>query len=180
MPRIDQTKLALRPAQPDDAVALEHLAGRVFTSTYGPRLSPETLRHHLETELCTHVFRCELLESRSAYWVAQLEGELIGFIKLERTALPACVPSKNAIELLKLYVDTDHHSLGAGSRLLETALGSLSPDLEVIWLLVWEENPRAIAFYRKHGFEPIGRQDVLVGETAFHDLVMIKSRGAHD
>ena len=41
-----------------------------------------------------------------------------------------------------------------------------------LWLGVWEQNPRAIAFYQKHGFRTIGEQTFVLGTDRQRDLVM--------
>ena len=42
----------------------------------------------------------------------------------------------------------------------------------MLWLGVWERNPRAQAFYRKSGFADVGSQVFLVGTDAQTDRVM--------
>jgi len=44
-----------------------------------------------------------------------------------------------------------------------------------VWLGVWEHNPRAIAFYRKWGFEAVGEHVFVVGTDPQRDLVMTRS-----
>jgi diamine N-acetyltransferase len=48
---------------------------------------------------------------------------------------------------------------------------------DVIWLGVWEQNARAIAFYQKFGFVPVGKQIFQLGDDPQHDLVMQKVLG---
>jgi len=43
---------------------------------------------------------------------------------------------------------------------------------DVLWLDVWEKNPRAIAFYHKWGFTVVGEQGFQMGEELQHDLLM--------
>ena len=42
----------------------------------------------------------------------------------------------------------------------------------VVWLGVWEHNPRAIRFYEKHGFTTAGEQPF--GKDPQRDLVMVR------
>jgi len=44
----------------------------------------------------------------------------------------------------------------------------------VLWLGVWERNARAIAFYRKQGFEVVGEQEFMLGADRQRDLVMAR------
>jgi ribosomal protein S18 acetylase RimI-like enzyme len=56
-------------------------------------------------------------------------------------------------------VHADAHGRGVAQALMEHVLGRAAPlDADVAWLGVWERNPRAIAFYRKQGFEAVGEQ----------------------
>jgi diamine N-acetyltransferase len=41
----------------------------------------------------------------------------------------------------------------------------------MLWLDVWERNPRGIAFYRKWGFVEVGRQAFMLGEDLQNDLM---------
>jgi ribosomal protein S18 acetylase RimI-like enzyme len=48
---------------------------------------------------------------------------------------------------------------------------------DLIWLAVWKENPRAIAFYRKWGFDTAGEKIFQLGSDPQTDLVMIRMVG---
>lgn len=56
----------------------------------------------------------------------------------------------------KLFVDPSHHGRGLGRRLLEQAIGEQG----VNELDVNEQNPQALGFYRRMGFEVTGRSPV--------------------
>lgn len=61
-------------------------------------------------------------------------------------------------ELYMIYLLEDHQGSGASSEMLEELLGTKSASL---WVL--KDNPRAQAFYRKHGFEADG-EEIDLGE----------------
>ena len=46
-----------------------------------------------------------------------------------------------------------------------------------LWLGVWERNARAIAFYRKSGFDEVGTQTFVLGADHQRDLVLARSLG---
>ena len=50
-------------------------------------------------------------------------------------------------------------------------------DYPVVWLDVWEKNPRAIAFYEKWGFKIVGEQSFQLGADLQHDWLMSRSLG---
>lgn len=43
-----------------------------------------------------------------------------------------------------------------------------------IWLGVWEHNPRAQAFYKRHGFKVVGEHHFQTGDVTDTDLIMEK------
>ena len=43
---------------------------------------------------------------------------------------------------------------------------------DCLWLGVWEHNPKAIAFYRKFGFEIVGEHTFMLGQERQRDLLM--------
>ena len=45
---------------------------------------------------------------------------------------------------------------------------------DVMWLGVWEYNPRAIRFYEKHGFVEVGSHVFQLGKDPQIDLLMQK------
>jgi predicted GNAT family N-acyltransferase len=67
-----------------------------------------------------------------------------------------------ATQLYVLYVNTEDHGTGAGAGLLDYVL----PPTESAALWVADPNPRAQAFYRKHGFLPDGTSAVEGGIRA--------------
>ena len=77
--------------------------------------------------------------------VAERDGELIG-IAMSGSALDA--GAAEARQLYVLYVYVADHGTGAGPALLEAVV---DPE-ESVALWVADPNPRAQAFYRKHGF----------------------------
>ena len=73
-----------------------------------------------------------------------------------------------ALELKTLYVDSAHHGRGVAQALTSRALGSMAAHL---W--VFEENPRAQAFYRKQGFRADGRRMIDV-DTGVWEIRMVR------
>ena len=81
--------------------------------------------------------------------VAELDGELIG---IAQSASPTDDDATWSQQLNVLYVLSAAHGTGAGLGLLEAVISE--SDGAALW--VADPNPRAQAFYRKHGFMPDG------------------------
>lgn len=78
----------------------------------------------------------------SSTWVAEDDGELVGFVSTG--------PGRDGtgvLEVMALYVRRSRYDTGLGHRLLETAVGE-----RPAYLWVLDGNARAIGFYERHGF----------------------------
>ena len=77
------------------------------------------------------------------------------------------------MELSRFYVSRKFHGSGVASQMLGIVLAHAelqgSPTL---WLSVWQENARAVAFYNKWGFSIIGDGKFLMGEDLQDDHIM--------
>lgn len=81
----------------------------------------------------------------SATHLGLVDDKVIGFA----SAGPARDPDPaTAVELHAIYVRTAWHGTGIADELIRTAIDPEIP----CHLWVFEENPRAHAFYRRHGF----------------------------
>ncbi len=83
--------------------------------------------------------------------VAEINGSIVGVAMSGPGA-----SGSDPLQLYVLYVLKQCHGSGAGTTLLEAVL---APG-EAATLWVADPNPRAQAFYRKHGFQPDGLEKV--------------------
>ena len=103
-------------------------------------------------------------------------GDLAAYAQLRFGPAPACVRADHPGEILRLYVHRDWHGRGLAQRLMDTCLAALRDrGADVVWLGVWEHNPRAIAFYRKFDFTEVGDHVFPVGDDPQRDIVMMRS-----
>jgi len=115
----------------------------------------------------------KLLEGRSGpVYVAETGGLVVGYLALQHAAHPA-VECRSPVQLWQIYVIPEFHGAGIAPQLVAAALEyARAHSHDVIWLGVSEHNARAVAFYRKHGFEALGLHGVGAGEHEHEDLVM--------
>lgn len=105
-------------------------------------------------------------------WVAVHGGEIVGFA----SAGPCRDPDRPAsgAELYALYVLAAHYGTGAGAALLDAALQGAAASL---WVL--DDNPRARAFYAKHGFRADGAtRDDARGGASLHEVRLTRDGDA--
>ena len=80
------------------------------------------------------------------------------------------------VEIVRFYAVREWIGGGVGAALMSACLSlAVEEGCDTIWLDVWEQNPRAIAFYRKWGFAVVGEQAFQLGSDLQHDLLMQRS-----
>jgi ribosomal protein S18 acetylase RimI-like enzyme len=170
-------KFAIRLASVDDASELTGVAGRLFEQAFGAANEPENMRVYLAAAFSPDAQTEELADPERATFVAtDPHGTPIGYAMLRRGRLAAGVIAIKPVELQRIYVDSAWHGRRLGDALMERCIEQARAwGCDVLWLGVWQENPRAIAFYRRAGFVTVGVQTFMLGRDLQHDFVMARS-----
>lgn len=165
--------VALRRAVPDDAPSLALLAERTFRDTFGARNSPGNMDLHCERHFSSDIQAGEIADRNLVTTLAVEDGRFAGFTQVALARAHPAVAAGSPAELSRLYVVAEWHGKGVAQALMNDALASArAAGADVLWLGVWEHNPRAMAFYRKSGFEIVGSQAFMLGLERQRDLVM--------
>jgi GNAT superfamily N-acetyltransferase len=163
----------LRRAIAEDAHVLCAFAARTFTDTYGRHNHPDNLQRHLDAAFNLHQQTAEVADPQVATLLMYVDGRLAGYAQVRLGASPACVTGDAPVELHRFYVDGIWHGRGISQQLM-AAVRSAAVDFagKTLWLKVWENNARAIAFYAKGRFVDVGDADFFVGQDRQRDRVL--------
>src|SRR6185312_16983756 len=149
-------------------------AARVFIETFGDKNDPDDLRAHVEGTYNVERFSTELRDADTATWLIERDDAPIAYLQACRKRVPPCVDGANPVEIYRFYVDRTAHGTGVARTLMATAFAQAREwGADVVWLGVWEHNPRAMAFYRKFGFADVGSIDFFVGPDRQTDRVFV-------
>ena len=143
-------ELQLRPAGPEDAAAV----AAVFIGSRegaGPAMPPSA---HTAEEVARHQ---QARIALGGVWVAERDGEVVGFLDLELGWLRS------------LYVRPAAAGQGIGTALIGLAK-ALAPEGLGLW--VFESNEPARRFYRRHGLVELEHTDGSANEEGCADLRM--------
>lgn len=164
----------VRRAALSDADALSRLAGALFPLGCPPGTGSEDLAAYIDRELNPEKF-LELLEDPMiVISIAAVGDELAGYALMARNAAPSALPVSARCELRKFYVDARYHGQGIAGLLMQEVLKIAHEEPDgALWLSVFSENDRAIAFYQKWGFHIAGTQDFWVGSDRQKDYLML-------
>ncbi|GAB5536952.1 MAG: GNAT family N-acetyltransferase [Rubricoccaceae bacterium] len=167
--------VSIRTAGTEDAGALAALAARTFHDSFADENAKADMDAYVHEAFSPTRVHVELANPANVFLLALTEGsdELIGYAKLRTGEADPCVSGPSPVELHRLYVDQPAIGMGVGAALMEASLkAARACGHETLWLGVWEENPRAIAFYERWGFTCVGTHIFRLGSDDQIDLVM--------
>lgn len=115
----------------------------------------------------------DLVEKHSGLvYVAEADRSVVGYLALKNDAHRA-VESRKPLQLWQIYVVPAFHGAGIAAGLMTCVFEHARKHAhDVVWLGVSEHNTRAIAFYRKHGFAPLGLHRVGSTDREHEDVLM--------
>lgn len=160
------SSLKVRPPHVGEAAQMAQVHVRAWAQAYSG-VMPEQFWDQEALEARTEFWNQTLADpqQRSRTRVAEANGAIVG---LAQVGPPRDSDVDVAHELHMIYLLEEHHRSSAASTMLTDLLADESASL---W--VFKRNPRAQAFYRKHGFEPDGEEIDLGGGRAISALAGI-------
>lgn len=162
-------------ASVSDRTQLAILASETFWDAFHehPANSPDDMAAYMAAAFSEEQVGRELADEKNIFLLAEIDGEAAGYAKLIVDAAEPEITAERPIELSRLYVHQRFLGKRVGQALMDECL-SLAKNLDhdVIWLGVWEHNPRAKRFYEKYGFTYVGTHIFQLGSDAQTDLLM--------
>ena len=168
--------ITIRPATLEDAALLAQIGARLFDQTFRAQNTPEDMEEYLASTYSPDLQRAEIADpDRATVLAFDGAGTPLGFATTRRGTRSNGVVSERPVEVQRIYVDRESHGSGIGAALMNSCVERARAwSADVLWLGVWQENPRAIAFYKRQGFEVVGVQEFMVGRDVQHDFVMAR------
>ena len=164
---------AIRPVDPSEVQSLAELGRRTFVATFASGNAPDDLAAYVERAFGIERLSAELAASDSRFFFAEVGEELAGYLKINTGDAQTDRIDGKTLEVERIYVDTGQQGRGVGKALLDFALEEAHRQgCDAVWLGVWENNAKAIAFYDRQGFAPFGKHDFVIGTDVQTDILM--------
>ena len=166
----------IRALSSADAARYSEFAERLFRETYVDGYDPADIDHYVGHAFNTAQQTLELNEPGSRVLVIEdSQSGLLGFVHLRQTPAPAALEGRHALEISRFYVDRPWHGRGIARVLMSASIAEArSRGADALWLLVYQDNPRAVAFYEKSGFRRAGTQPFRLGNRVDQDWLMVR------
>lgn len=168
--------MLIRKATPKDVPSLSAVGTKTYIETFGNSLTEQELEAQLKETRSENYFRSII--DKDEFLIATVQDELIGYLQITKMNLKVKGhevftndPAINAI-----YVTKNFQDKGVGKALMNKAFELLkSQNKNGVYIDVWEENKRALNFYKSYGFSVVGKCDVIIdGKCVGEDLVLHK------
>lgn len=169
------SSIIIRQAVPEDAKLLTDLAYTTFWDAFAhhPKNAPDDLNYYMRQAFNQEQITAELEDPKNIFLVAELDGETAGYSKIILDNIEPGITAERPVELSRLYSHQKHLGQGVGQMLMDACFDrAKAEDRDVMWLGVWEFNPRARRFYEKNGFEVVGQHTFQLGSDPQTDLLM--------
>jgi ribosomal protein S18 acetylase RimI-like enzyme len=165
----------IRHATLDDAKSLARLAEQTFRDTFGPVNTAENMTLFCQSTYGESIQAAEISNPNMVTLLVDNQPDLIGYAQLHWGEPPTCVLAERPGEIQRFYILSSWHGQGIAQRLMNACIAEMEQKgADVVWLGVWESNPKAIAFYKKCGFVAVGEQIFPLGNDPQRDIVMAR------
>lgn len=149
-----------------DAKILSKVSVESFLVPHGHSSPKHDIEAYISKNFNEDNLRIELSEPTNEYYLIYHNNQLAGFSKVIFNISNENIEVQNITKMERLYLLKEFYGLNLGKVLFDfNAALSQKNNQAGIWLAVWTENPRAIAFYTKMGMKNVGSYDFPVSKT---------------
>lgn len=158
---------------PEEILQLQKIGRQTFYETFFESNTEENMKNYLENGFSIDKITSEVNNKNSEFYFAKLDEEVIGYLKLNFGKSQTELKDDKALEIERIYVLKEFHGKKVGQILYEKAIEiAKNKKSDYVWLGVWEENLRAINFYKKNGFVEFDKHIFKLGNDEQTDIMM--------
>ncbi|NML21562.1 GNAT family N-acetyltransferase [Pseudoflavitalea sp. G-6-1-2] len=167
--------ISIRYATKEDAMAIAALSRKTFYESFAAQNTAEDMEKFMRESFSEERLIAQVGAPGNIFLMAYSGTELVGYVRMLYGFNPPELEDLPAIEIARIYADASVIGKGVGSALMKRCI-ELATDMKnkSVWLGVWEKNDRAIAFYKKWGFEKFSEHDFVLGDDVQRDWLMRK------
>lgn len=157
----------------DDLDQLQKISRQTFSETFSAKNSAEDMKKYLEEELAVEKLTAELSDQNSEFYFATIDNRVVGYLKVNSGLAQTELKDDGGLEIERIYVLKEYHGKRVGQLLYDHAIQmARQMKVDYVWLGVWEENLRAITFYKKNGFVEFDKHVFKLGDDEQTDIMM--------
>ncbi len=157
----------------NDIDQLQKIGRQTFYETFSAGNTEENMKKYLDEGFSIEKLTAELTNKNVEFYFATFDNHAIGYLKLNFGQSQTELQNDNALEIERIYVLKEYYGKNVGQALYNKATQiARQKNVDYVWLGVWEENPRAINFYKKNGFVAFDKHIFKLGNDEQTDIMM--------
>lgn len=165
----------IRPATLADVSTLCRLGATTFRETYRTISDPREVNEYADAHFTPAKVEAWFARPGARTLIASVGDAALGYAHVRSVKVPACVSDRQAVELSRLYLLAAAQGTGVGAALMDAALAAiLELGGETVWLGAYDRNVKALAFYARRGFVPVGTHEFEFGGQIYADPVLTR------
>jgi ribosomal protein S18 acetylase RimI-like enzyme len=166
-------EVIIKKVRVEDIAQLQKISCVTFAQTFDEHNSAADMEAYLSTSFATEKLIVELNNVNSEFYFALDGATVVGYLKVNTGDAQTEKKDLTAFEIERIYVDRAYLGKKIGQLLFNKAIDlAKEKKLVYVWLGVWEENHRALAFYQKNGFIPFDKHIFRLGNDEQTDIMM--------
>jgi len=171
------SNITLKKVSIDDVAPLQKIGITTFSETFREYNTPENLNKYLAESFSIEKLESEINNTHSEFYLALVDTKddtnAIGYLKVNFGESQTEIKDSTALEIERIYVLKEYQGKDVGQLLYKKALAiARQNNVDYIWLGVWENNKRAINFYKKNGFITFDTHIFKLGDEQQTDFLM--------
>ncbi|MFC5872741.1 spermine/spermidine N-acetyltransferase [Chryseobacterium arachidis] len=167
--------IIIKKASTEDWEVIQNLGRETFYETFAKHNSEEQIQQYLAESFASEKVTNELKNPDSQFFIVYEAEEPIGYLKVNSGKAQTELQDETSLEIERIYVKSSHQGKKVGQLLYDKALEIAEQEKKkYLWLGVWEENLRAVNFYKKNGFIEFDKHIFRLGNDEQTDLMMQK------
>ena len=156
-----------------DLDQLQRIGKQTFSEAFSGGNTDENMEKYLKEGFSTEKLTAELKDKNSEFYFATINKKIIGYLKINFGPSQTELKDDKALEIERIYVLKEFYGKRVGQLLYDQAMQiARQKNANYVWLGVWEENARAIKFYKKNGFIEFDKHVFRLGDDEQTDIMM--------
>jgi ribosomal protein S18 acetylase RimI-like enzyme len=165
--------IEIKRATINDLDGIQKIGRQTFYETFASVNTEENMSKYLDEGFSVSKLIAELSDENTKFYFATLDNKVIGYLKINFGQSQTELQDDKAVEIERIYVLKEFYGKAVGQLLYNKALDiAREKNADYVWLGVWEQNQRAINFYRKNGFLEFDKHVFKLGNDEQTDIMM--------
>jgi len=153
--------------------ALRQIVETTFLDTFAHLNVPENIAIYSAQAFTPTQIQNEFNNKNSFFFFIYDDDEVAGYLKLNIEDAQTESDLDNAVEIERIYIIRSLQGRGLGKTLFEFSLQFANDRSAAwLWLGVWDQNAKAIDFYKRLGFREFSQHAFNLGKERQTDILM--------